>query len=158
MVRILWGEKHAGLGILKAAAPFAPRDQSFTCLRPSLHSLSWDEGTEPGGIWESPERGVPQHPSPSWMHPTIPALLGPFLRRVGPRAGLGRRPSASRRRRRRGGERPCRSFARCGKGEKGGRLSHCFPKLRGIPLPGPQPGQEWPGCHHSPQLNGTTLG
>ncbi|XP_074399692.1 von Willebrand factor C and EGF domain-containing protein isoform X5 [Zonotrichia albicollis] len=67
------------------------------------------------------------------MHPTMPAPLGPFLRRVGPRAGLGRRPSASRRRsrRRRGGERPCRIFARCGKGEKGGRLSRCFPILGG---------------------------
>lgn len=112
---------------------------------------------ESGGQWS---RGVPQHPSPSWMHPTIPAPLGPFLRRVGPRTGLGRRPSASRRRRRRrrGGERPCRSFARCGKGEKGGRLSRCFPNLGGTPFPGPQPGQEWPGCHHSPQWNGTTLG
>ncbi|XP_037993229.1 von Willebrand factor C and EGF domain-containing protein isoform X2 [Motacilla alba alba] len=71
------------------------------------------------------------------MHPTIPAPLGPFLRRVGPRAGLGRRPSASRRsrRRRRGGERPCRIFARCGKGEKGGRLSRCFPNLGGDPVP-----------------------
>ena len=108
------------------------------CSAPSIIYLPFTFASAPGRAQgRSGWRGFGPHGAPrrALPHCTLAPLSAACSSLVGPRAGLGRQPSAARRRRRRrrrrrGGERPARSFARCGKGESGGDAELRSPPLQ----------------------------
>lgn len=80
--------------------PFAPGYKSFTCdLRSSPRPGEGRRAGNGGWWWGHPSVRVlgSNPPPPLSLRPTVPLPLWPLYLLVGPRAGLGRRPSAARR-------------------------------------------------------------